>query len=83
MRESGTSIKSKMRISKAGDKIYRGSLFMPAMVAIRHNARLKAYYERLKNSGKHTTVAQVAVMRKILITAHSIYKSEEMYKIQD
>ena len=80
IRESGSSIKGRTKISKAGDRIYRGALFMPAMVAIRHNAKLKAYYERLKNSGKHTTVAQVAVMRKLLVIAHSLYKSGETYK---
>ena len=80
IRESGSSIRGRVRISKAGDKIYRGALFMPAMVAVRHNAKLKAYYERLKEKGKHTTVAQVAVMRKILVIAHSLYKSGEKYK---
>ncbi len=80
IRESGSSIRGKVKISKAGDKIYRAALFMPAMVAIRHNKKLKGYYERLKGSGKHTTVAQVAVMRKLLIIAHSIYKSGKIYK---
>ena len=80
MRESGSSVRGKVKISKAGDRIYRGALFMPAMVAIRHNKKLKAYYERLKANGKHTTVAQVAVMRKILIIAYSLYKSGEMYR---
>ena len=80
IRESGSSIRGKVKISKAGDKIYRGALFMPAMVAIRYNKKLKGYYERLKGSEKHTTVAQVAVMRKLLIIAHSIYKSGKMYK---
>jgi len=80
IRESGTSVRGKTKISKAGDKIYRAALFMPAMVAIRHNPRLKSYYERLKENGKHTTVAQVAVMRKILIIAHSIYNSGEHYR---
>jgi len=41
---------------------------------IRHNAKLKAYCERVKNIGKHTTVAEVAVIRKLLVIAHSIYK---------
>ncbi len=49
IRESGTSIKGKSRISKAGAKIYRGSLFMASMVATRHNAQMKVFYERLKN----------------------------------
>jgi len=80
IRESGTSVRGKVKISKAGDRIYRASLFMPAMVAIRHNKKIKAYYERLKEKGKHTTVAQVAVMRKLLVVAHSLYKSEEVYR---
>jgi len=80
MRESGSSIKGRVKISKAGDRIYRGALFMPAMVAIRHNNKLKAYYKKLKENGKHTTVAQVAVMRKLLVVAHSLYKSGEKYQ---
>lgn len=80
MRESGSSVKGRVKISKAGDKIYRGALFMPAMVAIRRNTKLKAYYERLKERRKHTTVAQVAVMRKLLIIAHSLYKNAERYR---
>jgi len=48
MRESGTSIKGKSRISKAGGKMYRGSLFMAAMVATKHNKSLKLFYIDLK-----------------------------------
>ncbi len=79
MRESGTSIKGKSRISKAGGKMYRGSLFMAAMVATRYNQKMKLFYNRLKEDGKHTTVAQVAVMRKLVIIAHSLFKSGELY----
>jgi transposase len=79
IRESGTSIRGKSRISKAGARIYRGSLFMAVMVATRHNKQMKSFYERLKINGKHTTVAQIAVMRKLVIIAHSLYKNDEMY----
>ncbi len=79
IRESGTSIKGKSRISKAGGRLYRGTLFMAAMVATRHNQNLKLFYNRLKENGKHTTVAQIAVMRKLVIIAHSLFKSAELY----
>jgi len=79
MRESGTSIKGKNRISKAGGRIFRGTLFMAAMVATQRNDKIKIFYDRLKNNGKHTTVVQVAVMRKLVIVAHSLYKSGELY----
>ena len=78
-RESGISIKGKSRISKAGGKIYRSSLFMAAMVAIQRDKRFKMFYNRLKENGKHTTVAQAAAMRKIVIIAHSLYKSDKLY----
>ena len=79
VRESGTSLKGKSRISKSGGRIYRGSLFMAAMVATRHNQKMKLFYNGLKENGKHTTVAQVAVMRKLVIIAHSLFKSGELY----
>ena len=79
IRESGTSVRGKNRISKAGARIYRGSLFMAVLVATRYNKQMKSFYERLKVNGKHTTVAQIAVMRKLVIIAHSLYKNDEMY----
>jgi len=79
VRESGTSVRGKDRISKAGARIYRGSLFMAVMTATRFNKQMKLFYERLKENGKHTTVAQIAVMRKLVIIAHSLYKNGELY----
>ncbi len=78
-KSSGSSVRGKTKISKAGSKICRGTLFMPAMTSIRHNERLKIFYDRLKENGKHTTVIQVAIMRKLLIIAHSLYKNNKSY----
>jgi hypothetical protein len=52
---------------------------MATMSATRYNPQMKVFYERLKNNGKHTTVAQIAVMRKLVIIAHSLYKSGKLY----
>jgi transposase len=79
VKESGTSVKGRSRISKAGARIYRGTLFMATMVATRFNPQMKQFYERLKANGKHTTVAQIAVMRKLIVVAHSLYNSGELY----
>lgn len=59
--------------------MYRGSLFMATMVATRFNPQMKVFYERLKDNGKHTTVAQIAVMRKLFVIAHSLYNTGETY----
>ena len=80
-KQSGTSIQSGYKISKTGAKTYRGTLFMAAMSAIRHDANFKAFFERLIANGKQTTQAQIAVMRKLIITAHSLYKNNRKYDV--
>ena len=44
----------------------RSALFMGALVAVRHNRTLKAFYQRLLAAGKEKMVALVAVARKLL-----------------
>lgn len=79
IKESGTSVKSKPKISKSGSRLYRGVLFMATMVSINYNDQMKAFYNRLKSNGKHSTVAQIAVMRKLIVIAHSLYKNNTQY----
>ena len=43
---------------------------MPALVAIRYQARVKTFYDQLRDRGKKLLQAIVAVMRKLL---HSIW----------
>ncbi|RXJ68239.1 IS110 family transposase [Halarcobacter ebronensis] len=76
---SGTSIHKKTKISKAGSKVYRGSLFLGVLTAIRFDDNFRIFFERLKANGKHTTAAQIAVMRKMIIIAHSLYKNNKQY----
>ena len=78
-RQSGTSIQSGYKIAKTGAGIYRGTLFMATLSAIQHDKNFKALYERLKSKGKHSTSAQIAVMRKIILTALSLYKNNRKY----
>jgi len=55
---------------------------MAVMMTVKFNDELKDYYEKLKKRGKHTTVTQIAVMRKIIIIAHSLYKNNKKYNSQ-
>lgn len=48
----------------------RCALWMPLLTAVRRNAWLRAYYQRLVAAGKLRKVALVAAMRKLL---HAIY----------
>lgn len=78
-KESGTSLKSKTRISKQGISLVRGLLYMPILSAVQHNNEMRHFYERLIASGKAKMSAQIAVMRKIILLAHSLYKNSERY----
>lgn len=80
VKESGTSVKSRAKISKAGSRLYRGNLFMATMVAIKFNDEMQALYNRLKENGKHSTAAQIAVMRKLIVIAHALYKNNQTYR---
>jgi hypothetical protein len=52
---------------------------MSVFTAVQHDKNFKTFYERLKLKGKHTTAVQIAVMRKIILTAHSLYKNNKKY----
>lgn len=64
--QSGSSINKPARLSKAGNVYLRAALYMPAMSAVRHDVRAKAFYEALTGRGKKKMQAQCAVMRKYL-----------------
>lgn len=76
---SGTSVYRRNRISKRGNSIYRSILFMPILSTVRNNQYMKAFYDRLKENTKHSTAAQVAVMRKIILITHSLYKNQKIF----
>ena len=63
---SGTSIRSKPRLSKRGNARLRQVLYMAAMAAKRSNPVFKRFYERLRANGKTKMQALGACMRKLL-----------------
>lgn len=75
-RQSGTSIHGRPRICKTGNGSLRRDLYMPAVVAMRHNPILKAFAERLKAKGKPAKLIVVAVMRKLVVLAFTILKRD-------
>ena len=76
---SGSSVRKKARISKAGNKHLRRALYMPALVASHHDAHLGGFYQRLLARGKTKMQALVAVMRKILHAIYGIFKHHQPY----
>jgi transposase len=72
---SGTSVKKRTRLSKAGNARLRKALYLPAMTAIQFNPIIAAFYERLVAAGKTKMAALGACMRKLLMIAYGVLKS--------
>lgn len=77
--ESGSSVHSRPRMSKAGPAHLRKLLFMPAIVAARLNPHIKATYERLLARGKSKMSAVGAAMRKLAHLCFGVVKTGRAY----
>ncbi len=75
--ESGSSIHRPTRISKTGNKRLRAALFLPAMVAARHDPHIRGFYQNLIRRGKKPIQANVAVMRKLLHAIHGMFEYDQ------
>lgn len=49
---------------------------MAALSATKHNATLKAFYEKLTASGKKPIVALTAVMRKLIVICNGMLRQD-------
>lgn len=79
--QSGTSVNHPTRISKIGNATLRTALFMPAMVAIRHNPAVAALAQRLRAQGRLTgKQIVVAAMRKLLVICFGVLKTGKPFE---
>lgn len=81
-RRSGTSVNGRSRISKAGNAHARSRLYMPAVVAIRHNPPVRAFYERLVAAHKPKKAALLAAERKLVMLCYGVLKSGKPFDPQ-
>jgi transposase len=77
-KESGT-YKGQSRIG-GGRAHVRQALFMPALVACRHNPDLKAKYEALIKLRKPAKKAIIAVLRKLIVLANALLSKGKLWK---
>ncbi len=52
---------------------------MATLVATRHNARIKAFYQKLCTAGKLKKVALPACMHKMLIIMNALIRDNQKY----
>lgn len=72
---SGTSVKRRTRLSKAGNARLRKALYLPTLTAIRCNPLLKGFFERLVSVGKPKMQAVGACMRKLVMLCYGVLKN--------
>lgn len=77
--ESGSSVRGRPRMSKAGPAYLRKVLYMPAVVARRWNPHIKALNDRLLARGKSKMAAIGAAMRKLAHLCFGVVNSGKPY----
>lgn len=63
-----------------GRATVRKVLYMATLSAVRHNATIKAFYQRLKEAGKPSKVALVACMRKLLTMLNAMVRDQKPWR---
>ena len=78
-RESGSSVKGRSTVSRAGHAAARRALYMPGLVALQHNPALKVFGERLIANGLAKKAVITAVMRKLVHLIYAVIKSGQPF----
>lgn len=79
LRQSGSSLRGRARLSKVGSPRIRHALYFPAVTAIRCNPVIKAWAKGLRERGKCEMQIIGAVMRKLIHLAYGVLKSGKPY----
>jgi transposase len=83
VRESGTSVRGRPHLSRAGHgrsgTLWVKALYVASVSAVRHNPALKLFYERLRAKGKPMKVARCAAARKLLHVAWAVVHKQQRF----
>ena len=68
------------RMTGGGRAAVRTALYMPTLVAIRHNRVIKTFYERLLENGKAKMTAVIACMRKLVTMLNALVRENRTWR---
>ncbi len=74
-RQSGSSVRGRVRLSKIGNARLRKALYFPAITALRSSPFFQEWAEGLRQRGKSKMSVIGAVMRKLIHIAYGVLKS--------
>ena len=78
-KQSGTSVKGKPRISKKGNRNLRKAMYLPSMSAVKWDDNFKNMYVRIVSKHGIKMKALIAVQRKLLELAYTLFKTKASY----
>lgn len=78
-RQSGSSLRGRVRLSKIGNARLRRALYFPAITALRCSPFFQTWAEGLQKRGKSKLSVICAVMRKLVHLAYGVLKSEKPF----
>jgi transposase len=81
LRQSGTSVRARSRLSKAGSSRLRKDLYFLALTALKWNPSIRALGLRLSAKGKSKMLILGAAMRKLLHIAFGVLKSGKAFDL--
>lgn len=82
LRESGSSVRGRSMMSRTGHAEMRTALYMPALVALRHNPAVKIFGERLRASGMAPKAVVGACMHKLAMLIYGVLRSGVPFDIK-
>jgi len=68
------------RTTHGGRRALRCTLFMAALAAIRCNADIRVFYQRLLAAGRPKRVALIAALRKLLLLANAVVREQRAWR---
>jgi transposase len=77
--QSGTSVKKRTRLSKAGNARLRKALFLPTQTGVRFNPVLQGFFKKLVDAGKPRMQAVGACMRKLVMLCYGVLKNRKPF----
>jgi transposase len=80
--ESGSSVRGRTRLSRAGNARLRKALYLPTLTAVRFNPVLTAFLARLVAAGKPRMQAVGARMRKLVMICYGVLKNRRPFDPQ-
>ena len=78
-KQSGTSVRGRVHISKQGNPHLRHCLYFPSFSAVRYNKPMQNLYNRIVEKQSIKMKGYVAVQRKMLVLIYTLWKKDEAY----